>query len=37
MRIGPELHDPAYVDDTFTRFVDEFLLAPFEPNRSRRD
>jgi AcrR family transcriptional regulator len=22
--------DPAYVDDTFTRFVDEFLLAPFE-------
>lgn len=21
--------DPAFVDDTFTRFVDEFLLAPF--------
>ncbi|WP_231965565.1 MULTISPECIES: TetR/AcrR family transcriptional regulator [Mycobacteriaceae] len=23
--------DPAHVDDTFARFVDEFLLAPFEP------
>lgn len=23
--------DPAVVDDTFTRFVDEFLLAPFTP------
>lgn len=23
--------DPTYVDDTFTRFVDEFLLAPFPP------
>lgn len=22
-------NDPTYVDDTFTRFVDEFLLAPF--------
>ncbi|WP_193045345.1 TetR/AcrR family transcriptional regulator [Mycolicibacterium baixiangningiae] len=23
--------DPSYVDDTFRRFVDEFLLAPFPP------
>lgn len=23
--------DPAFVDDTFARFVDEFLLAPFAP------
>jgi AcrR family transcriptional regulator len=23
--------DPTYVDDTFRRFVDEFLLAPFPP------
>jgi len=30
--------DPAHVDDTFARFVDEFLLAPFEPeNRSTKD
>ncbi|WP_231584563.1 TetR/AcrR family transcriptional regulator [Mycobacterium haemophilum] len=24
-------NDPDHVDDTFTRFLDEFLLAPFEP------
>jgi hypothetical protein len=23
--------DPEQVDDTFARFIDEFLLAPFEP------
>jgi hypothetical protein len=23
--------DPAGIDDTFARFVDEFLLAPFTP------
>lgn len=29
--------DQSYVDDTFTRFVDEFLLAPFPPpSRPRR-
>ncbi|KWX20970.1 TetR/AcrR family transcriptional regulator [Mycolicibacterium wolinskyi] len=28
--------DPAHVDDTFARFVDEFLLAPFEPARRPR-
>jgi len=28
--------DPAFVDDTFARFVDEFLLAPFtSPDRSK--
>jgi AcrR family transcriptional regulator len=26
--------DPDHVDDTFARFLDEFLLAPFEPNPS---
>lgn len=28
--------DQSYVDDTFTRFVDEFLLAPFESRAASR-
>ena len=27
--------DPSVVDDTFTRFVDEFLLAPFTPTETQ--